>query len=118
MITQVISWLDKTREIALGWVLSPAVWPQFALLAAAYVAARVVAGRLLPVSAAQMTLAVRRGSVRLRAAAGDHAAAGSVDGGKNKYMSPVIVAIRKALQEAQIEMLYAPRMVHMKVSDA
>ena len=37
-----------------------------------------------------------------------------VDGGKNKYMSPVMFAIWNALKEAQIEMPYPQRVVHMK----
>ena len=37
-----------------------------------------------------------------------------VDGGKNKYMSPVMFAIWNALKEAGIEMPYPQRVVHMK----
>ena len=37
-----------------------------------------------------------------------------VDGGKNKYMSPVMFAIWNALKDAGIEMPYPQRVVHMK----
>jgi potassium efflux system protein len=37
-----------------------------------------------------------------------------VDGGKNKYMSPVMFAIWNALKEAGIEMPYPQRVVHIK----
>jgi potassium efflux system protein len=37
-----------------------------------------------------------------------------VDGGKNRYMSPVMFAIWNALKEAGIEMPYPQRVVHMK----
>jgi potassium efflux system protein len=39
-----------------------------------------------------------------------------VDGGKNKYMSPVMFAIWNALKEAGIEMPYPQRVVHMKAA--
>ncbi|MFN7223230.1 MAG: mechanosensitive ion channel family protein [Paracoccaceae bacterium] len=45
-ITQALNWLDQAGQIALGWLLSPAAWSQFALLALAYLLARVIAGRL------------------------------------------------------------------------
>lgn len=45
-ITQALDWLDQAGQIALGWLVSPAAWSQFALLALAYLVARVVAGRL------------------------------------------------------------------------
>ena len=37
-----------------------------------------------------------------------------VDGGKNKYMSPVMFAIWNALEEAGIEMPYPQRVVYVK----
>ncbi len=41
-------WLAESQEVALGWITSPAAWSQFALLAVAYVLARVLAGRMQP----------------------------------------------------------------------
>ena len=40
IVTKMMGWLDQARDIALGWLLSPAAWSQFALLAVAYLAAR------------------------------------------------------------------------------
>ena len=48
MITSALDWLDQAGQIATGWLLSPAAWSQFGLLALAYVVARVAAGRLTP----------------------------------------------------------------------
>ena len=48
IVTKMMGWLDQARDIALGWLLSPAAWSQFALLAVAYVAARFISGRLAP----------------------------------------------------------------------
>ena len=48
MITKAMDWLDQAGTIATGWLLSPAAWSQFALLAAAYLAARLADGRLSP----------------------------------------------------------------------
>lgn len=42
----VMSWLDQAGQMALGWLTSPAAWSQFALLVVAYLAARLLAGRL------------------------------------------------------------------------
>ena len=39
-----------------------------------------------------------------------------VDGGKNKYMSPVMFAIWNALKEAGVEMPYPQTVVHMKAA--
>lgn len=44
----VLAWLDQGLEIAGGWARSPAAWSQFALLAIAFVAARLLAGRFQP----------------------------------------------------------------------
>ena len=55
IVTQAMAWLDKALQIARGWALSPAAWSQFALLAAAYLIARLVAGRLLPRLTAALT---------------------------------------------------------------
>lgn len=49
MLERVTGWLQEGAEVALGWLASPAAWSQFALLALAYVAARLIAGRLSPV---------------------------------------------------------------------
>ncbi|MDZ4096027.1 MAG: mechanosensitive ion channel [Paracoccaceae bacterium] len=45
---KVLNWLGQAGDIALGWLLSPAAWSQFALLVVAYLAARLVSGRLAP----------------------------------------------------------------------
>lgn len=37
-----------------------------------------------------------------------------MDGGKNRYMSPVMFAVWNALKEAEIEMPYPQPVVHMK----
>lgn len=41
-------WLQQAADIALGWLSSPAALSQFGLLIAAYIAARMLAGRLSP----------------------------------------------------------------------
>jgi potassium-dependent mechanosensitive channel len=48
MITKAMDWLDQAGQIAIGWLLSPAAWSQFGLLAAAYVIARFATRRLSP----------------------------------------------------------------------
>ena len=48
MITRAMGWLDQAGQIAAGWLLSPAAWSQFGLLAVAYVAARLASARLTP----------------------------------------------------------------------
>ena len=45
-IGKVLGWLDQAAQIALGWLASPAAWSQFALLAVAFLVARMLAGRL------------------------------------------------------------------------
>lgn len=47
-VTSVMGWLDQASQIALGWLLSPAAWSQFALLAAAFVAATYATRRVTP----------------------------------------------------------------------
>ncbi|MCF8487151.1 MAG: mechanosensitive ion channel [Rhodobacteraceae bacterium] len=46
IVTKLLGWLDQAGQIALGWLSSPAAWSQFALLAVAYLVARIIAGRL------------------------------------------------------------------------
>lgn len=41
-------WLAEAQAVALGWITSPAAWSQFALLAVAYLLARMLAGRMRP----------------------------------------------------------------------
>lgn len=41
-------WLAEAQDTALGWITSPAAWSQFALLAVAYLAARMLAARFQP----------------------------------------------------------------------
>ncbi len=43
-----LDWAAQGWEVALGWLTSPAAWSQFALLALAYLAARLIAARLSP----------------------------------------------------------------------
>ncbi|WP_225029746.1 mechanosensitive ion channel family protein [Xinfangfangia pollutisoli] len=45
---RILGWLNQGLEIAEGWLVSPAAWSQFALLAAAYLAAWLIARRLRP----------------------------------------------------------------------
>jgi len=48
---QVLGWLEPVQAKALEWLTSPAAWSQFALLAVAYVAARLAERRLRPLLA-------------------------------------------------------------------
>ena len=43
-----MGWLDQAMDIAAGWLLSPAAWSQFGLLAVAYLTARLADGRISP----------------------------------------------------------------------
>lgn len=52
---RVQGYLQQGFDIALGWLLSPAAWSQFALLAVAYLAARVIAGRVVPAAVRLLT---------------------------------------------------------------
>lgn len=45
---RLLGWLTQGRDVALGWLASPAAWTQFALLAAAFLAARLIATRTRP----------------------------------------------------------------------
>jgi potassium-dependent mechanosensitive channel len=49
MAARVMAWVGQARDIAGGWISSPAAWSQFAVLALAFVAAVLVNKRLLPV---------------------------------------------------------------------
>lgn len=51
LIESARGYLQPGLNVALGWLLSPAAWSQFALLAVAYLAARGGAGRGVPVAA-------------------------------------------------------------------
>lgn len=46
---RVQDWLQQASDTALGWLSSPAALSQFGLLIAAYIAARMLAGRLSPI---------------------------------------------------------------------
>jgi small-conductance mechanosensitive channel len=46
MIERLLGWLDSGAQTAVGWAASPAAWSQFALLAVAYLAARMGSARL------------------------------------------------------------------------
>ncbi len=48
IMMRVQGWLNEAWATASGWMTSPAAWSQFALLAAAYLAARVIAQRVKP----------------------------------------------------------------------
>jgi potassium-dependent mechanosensitive channel len=48
IVTKLMGWLDQARDLAMGWLTSPAAWSQFGLLALAYIAARLAAARLTP----------------------------------------------------------------------
>lgn len=45
---KVTGWLQEAGDVAMGWLLSPAAWSQFALLALALIAARLATGRISP----------------------------------------------------------------------
>lgn len=47
-VTNLLGWLAQASDIAQGWLLSPAAWSQFALLALAYVAAVAASKRISP----------------------------------------------------------------------
>ncbi|THD83708.1 mechanosensitive ion channel [Aliigemmobacter aestuarii] len=49
IVTKVTGWLADAGEVAMGWLASPAAWSQFALLAAAFIVARIVTLRVNPV---------------------------------------------------------------------
>ena len=48
LAVRVMAWVGQARDIAGGWISSPAAWSQFAVLALAFVAAVLVSKRLLP----------------------------------------------------------------------
>ena len=47
-VVTLMGWAQSASDIALGWLLSPAAWSQFILLALAYLLARAGAKRLGP----------------------------------------------------------------------
>lgn len=47
-VTRMMGWLDQGQAIALGWLLSPAAWSQFGLLALAVIAAVLISRRTMP----------------------------------------------------------------------
>ena len=44
----ILAWLQKSQEVAVGWLTSPAAWSQFALLGLAFFAARLLTRRIGP----------------------------------------------------------------------
>jgi potassium-dependent mechanosensitive channel len=48
LLDRINDWLDRAGAVALGWLTSPAAWSQFALLALAYLLARLLTTRLTP----------------------------------------------------------------------
>jgi len=55
LLGKLLGWLDQAWQFALDWIASPAAWSQFALLAVAYLAARLLAARLQPALARLLT---------------------------------------------------------------
>lgn len=55
IVARALDWAVQARDIALGWLTSPAAWSQFALLAVAYLAARLVTRRLTPLAERKLT---------------------------------------------------------------
>ena len=49
-VTKLMGWLQQASDIAQGWLLSPAAWSQFALLALAVFAAVYAARRITPLA--------------------------------------------------------------------
>ena len=49
LAAKLTGWLQQAGDITLGWLLSPAAWSQFALLAVALVAARLATRRASPI---------------------------------------------------------------------
>ena len=58
-----MAWAAQGWEIALGWATSPAAWSQFALLALAYLAARLADARLAPLIRRLLTPPEGRGGI-------------------------------------------------------
>lgn len=48
IVTRIQGWIDQAATTAMTWLASPAAWSQFALLAVAYLAARLIAARFRP----------------------------------------------------------------------
>jgi potassium-dependent mechanosensitive channel len=48
IVSRVLGWVQQGFDIAKGWLLSPAAWSQFVLLALAYLAARLISRRVTP----------------------------------------------------------------------
>ncbi len=49
LVTTATVWAQEAKDVALGWLLSPAAWSQFGLLIIAYLAARLITARAVPV---------------------------------------------------------------------
>ncbi len=47
---KVTSWIGQAGDIAMGWLLSPAAWSQFGLLAVAVILSRLATARVLPIA--------------------------------------------------------------------
>ncbi len=52
---KLVEWLNWLWDQMLGWLTSPAAWSQFALLAVAYLAARLLTARLIPAIEPKLT---------------------------------------------------------------
>lgn len=49
LVTRITGYAMQAADVALGWLTSPAAWSQFAMLAVAYIGARLLASRINPV---------------------------------------------------------------------
>ncbi len=55
LTTTATVWLEQAKDVALVWLLSPAAWSQFLLLILAYLLARLISARVLPVLTRRLT---------------------------------------------------------------
>ncbi len=55
LMAKILDGLDQAGQIALSWLLSPAAWSQFGLLALSYLAARLLTARVLPIVSKALT---------------------------------------------------------------
>ncbi len=63
IVGKLLVWLDQAGTIAMGWLLSPAAWSQFALLAAAYLVARLITRRIAPTLSRLIDPGTREGMI-------------------------------------------------------
>ena len=63
LTTTATLWLEQAKDVALVWLLSPAAWSQFSLLVLAYLVARLINARLVPVLTRVLTPPDGRGLI-------------------------------------------------------